>query len=70
MEILSLRLNTALIIVITSESCLCIMVFKVKTMLPPTRVNIHSRANQSTPADCSPCQPGPLTAEGHIVPIV
>lgn len=39
-------------------------------MLPPTDVNIHSRANQSAPADSSPCQASPLTDEGNIVPIV
>lgn len=41
-----------------------------KTMLPPTDVNIHSRANQKAPADRPSHQSGPLTDEGHTVPIV
>lgn len=37
----------------------------VKTMRPPTAVNIHSRANQAAPADCRSRQPGPLRSAPH-----
>lgn len=41
-----------------------------KTMLPPTHVNTHSRANQRAPADRPSRLSGPLADEGHTVPIV
>lgn len=41
-----------------------------KTMLPPTHVNTHSRANQRAPADRLSRLSGPLADEGHTVPIV
>lgn len=37
----------------------------VKTMRPPTAVNIHSRANQAAPADYRSRQAGPLRSAPH-----
>lgn len=41
-----------------------------KTMLPPTDVNIHSRANRRAPADRPSGRPRPLSVEVHTAPIV
>lgn len=50
-------------------SCASIPVY-AKTMLPPTDVNIHSRANRRAPADRPSGRPRPLSVEGHTAPIV
>lgn len=53
--------------------CVCVFVsidVLAKTMWSPTHVNIHSRANQSAPADRPPRQLRPTRRRGpHCVPL-